>query len=445
MPDRESHAAAAGGGTVTRVSKPLSVMVPIPWSLSPRSAALRYFLAVLTVLLIAWPLYEAGDRISDDNEMLLYLGSGIFGALYLGRGPARLASLLCVFILHAARIHPGFQPGAQGLQYFISFAFFLLVTDQIARLADKGRMQAWQSQKREQAGQILHQFSRECSLLGQPAQLEALLAARLPQEPELAQGLREQCELAKERLLHQERQRQAEVLQATQKLQSALILSLSHDLQTPVSSIMGSIDTLRLSDHRLAPEDREALLQLASEQALRLKKLIQNILNLSKLEGGALSLNWSWISLNELLGGVADGLPGPSRQRVRLTCADESPELKGDFTLLSQVLANLLDNALKFSPADRSVSLAAWTEEGTACICVEDRGFGVVAADAERIFDKFYRGATPVSIPGSGLGLNICRGLVELHKGTITYEPGKGGGSRFIPRLPLHQRLHDAA
>lgn len=419
---------------------------PEPWSLSPVSSPLRYTLATLTVLLIGAPLYVAGDLVSDNNEMLLYLGSGIVGALYFGRGPARLASLLCLFVLHSASIHPGFRIVTRGFQYMISFAFFLLATDQIARFADQARREAWQARRRERAEEILRHFAEQCTAQESSEHLDDLLeeSARPYRQPDsLAQQvvrtMEEQCALAKERLQHRERLRQDEILRATQKLQTTLINSISHDLQTPLSTISGTVDTLRLSVDKLSGVDRQELLQLASEQISRLEKLVKNILNLSKMEAGGLRLSSGWVPIGELLQVVRSRFPKESAARIQLLLHEDFPEVQGDFTLLSQVFANLLDNALKFSQGP--VTVDGQLDGQTVCVSVRDDGVGVRPDEVELIFEKFYRGSTPMAVPGSGLGLNICRGVVELHHGQLRYQPESTGGSRFTVVLPLEVSL----
>ncbi|MBX3169237.1 MAG: DUF4118 domain-containing protein [Candidatus Eremiobacteraeota bacterium] len=422
------------------------LFAPIPWSLNKASSGQRYLLAALTVLMIGGPLYVAGDLVSDDNEMLFYLGSGMVGALYYGRGPARLASLLCLFVLHVAHIHPGFRVVTQGFQYFISFTFFMLATDQIARFADQARREAWQARRREKAEEILRHFAEQCTILETAPQLDELLkkSSELYHQPDslarqVVKTMEEQCALAKERLQHRERLRQDELLRATQKLQTTLINSISHDLQTPLSTIAGTVDTLRLSVDKLSRADRQELLQLASEQIMRLEKLVKNILNLSKMEAGGLSFTRAWVNIGELLSVVKGRFPKQAAARIQLLLPDDFPEVKGDFTLLSQVFANLIDNALKFSQG--AVQIDGCQRAGTVCVSVKDTGVGVQPDEVELIFEKFFRGTTPMAVPGSGLGLNICRGVVELHAGGLRYDPEPAGGSRFTVTLPLEVAL----
>lgn len=439
-------------------------MKSIPWSISPHSRGWRYALAVVGVGLVGLCLSKGGDFVSEDNEMLLYLGVLVFSALYLGRGPTLAATVTSLFILNVGHIHPGFRIGFHKFQYVISFAIFLVLSDQIARLADSVRREAWQSQE-------LYFFTQECAKLTSPqkvlellcqharrycglelfASLATLKGAPL-QTPRgiygwvtpvvkgnlLLDSLQAQTALALERIVQSERSRQASVLEATQKLQSTLINSISHDLQTPLSSIRGSVDTLKTCD--LPDQDRQVLLDLASGQIGRLQKLVQNILNLSKIEAGGLILCLRWISVEEMVAGVVEALPQAVQARVRWQVAEEIPEVQADFSLLSQLLSNLLDNALKFSQGPVEVKVTAL--QNKVCLCVSDQGCGVEPEEREKIFERFYRGRTPRQVPGTGLGLNICLGITELHRASLRVEALEPG-SRFVLEIPRKQEVVD--
>ena len=229
------------------------------------------------------------------------------------------------------------------------------------------------------------------------------------------------------------------MLEATQKLQSALINSLSHDLQTPLSSILGVFEALQSCGVKFSEEQSQRLAQLGQQQSERLLKLVRNLLNVGKLEGGALKLCLRPILLEDVVRSVLRGLPGSDAQRIRLACQGEEVEVEGDAVLLHQVVYNLLDNALKFSPPEQEVELRLWREEDQVMLEVLDRGFGIAEQDRSRIFERFFRGTTPRKVPGSGLGLNICKVLAELHHGELDYLPRTEGGSCFRLRLPGHR------
>ncbi|MBS2037465.1 DUF4118 domain-containing protein [bacterium] len=416
------------------------IKIACPWSLDPTTRLARYVLAVLTVLAIGAPLYALGSRISDDNEVLLYLGGGILGALYMGRGPARLASIVCLLVMHAANVNPGFRVSGQGIQYLISSAFFLVVTDQIARFADQARREAWSANRRERAEELLRLFGERGSELGTAEAIESLResfhAELEPGDPLsnfLGRRLNEQSDYLKQRLARSEQSKQEELLRAKQELQSTLLRSISHDLQTPLSAIAGTIETLERSREKLTLEQNGELLRLASDQATRLDKLIKNLLSLTRLEAGALQLTDSWVSLEELFATVRGRFPRQSAERIRVSLP-ALPEIQGDFNLLGQVFANLLDNALKYS--DGQVVVHAEVQEDSVSIRVLDEGVGVRSDDRPHIFERFYRGKTPLNVPGSGLGLNICKALVDLHRGQIEYQV-REPGSCFQVTLPI--------
>ncbi|MBN9420074.1 hypothetical protein ABS71_11615 [bacterium SCN 62-11] len=437
-------------------------MNSIPWSISPSTRGWRYAIAVSTVVLVGLFLAQGADLVSEDNEMLLYLGTLVFAALYLGRGPTRAATVTSLFILNVGHIHPGFRIGFHKFQYVISFGIFLVLSEQIARLADNVRREAWQSEE-------LYLFTQECARLTSPQKVLELLCQHARrycglelfaslaqikgaplQTPRgiygwvtpavqgnlLLDSLQAQTALALERIVQSERSRQASVLEATQKLQSTLINSISHDLQTPISSIRGSVDTLKTCE--LPDQDRQVLLDLASDQIARLQKLVQNILNLSKIEAGGLILCLRWISVEEMVAGVVEGFPAPARARIRWQVAEEIPEVQADFSLLSQLLSNLLDNALKFSQGPVAVEVSAGLN--SVRLSVSDQGFGVAPTEREKIFERFYRGQTPRHVPGTGLGLNICLGIAELHHATLRVEALEPG-SRFVLEMPRKQEV----
>lgn len=436
-------------------------MNSLPWSIAVESRPVRYALAVLLVLGTGLCLALAGEFVSEDNDMLLYLVVLVFSALYLGRGPTRAATVTSLFVLNVGQVHPGFRAGFSKFQYVLSFAIFLVVSDQIARLADNVRRQAWRAQQ-------LYFFTQECAKLSQPQAVIDLFREharrycgveltvqldegggtplRTPrgiygwvspavQGDLLFDSLQAQTALALERIAQGEISRQASILEATQKLQSTLINSISHDLQTPLSSIRGSVDTLKSCD--LPESDRQVLLELASDQIQRLQKLVVNILNLSKIEGGGLTLSLRWVSMEELIRGVVEALPHSAQARIQWWVDEDVPELQADFALMSQLLSNLFDNALKFSKGPVEVRVES---SPVLRLMVVDNGFGVDPSERTKIFDRFYRGQTLRYVPGSGLGLNICRSIAELHQGCIWVESVETGGSRFTVELPWKQQ-----
>jgi len=238
----------------------------------------------------------------------------------------------------------------------------------------------------------------------------------------------------RERRIHQ--QVQAEALSRSDDLKTALLRAVSHDLRSPLMAISTAAGGLRYAG--LDDEDRE-LLETITEQTGRMNRMIENLLDLSKLQAGAASTQADWIDLRELVEASADELarrmPGGPAIDVRFDA--DLPLVRGDAPQLQRVLVNLLENARKFSPPDQPVQVAVHRRGARVELSVSDRGPGVPPDEADRIFEPFYRSPERRNVPGSGLGLAIARGLAEANAGTLAVEQRDGGGSVFTLTLPV--------
>ena len=249
---------------------------------------------------------------------------------------------------------------------------------------------------------------------------------------------RNQAALAVERAGLAEQAHKADLLQATEKLQTALLNSISHDLRTPLVAITGALSALDEDKGALDELARRALIENARAEADRLNRLVGNLLHMTRIEAGALKLSTQPCDVDDVihssLEAVENRLNGP---RIQVRIEPGLPLVHLDFVLIVQVLVNLLDNAIKYSPPDQSIEIKAARDAEHLLITVEDRGPGIPLEDQERVFDKFYRVQHPGSITGTGLGLSICRGIVEAHGGRIHAESGPGGGARIVLALPI--------
>jgi two-component system sensor histidine kinase KdpD len=247
-----------------------------------------------------------------------------------------------------------------------------------------------------------------------------------------------QAALALERANLVEQARQAELLQATEKLQTALLNSISHDLRTPLVAITGALSALEEDDGSMDEMARRSLVENARAEADRLNRLVGNLLNMTRIEAGALKLACEPCDISDLIGSaleiVESRLVG---RRVEVSLSAYLPLVSLDFVLIVQVLVNLLDNAIKYSPVDQVIEVRACQADDDVQIEIADRGSGIPPEDLERVFDKFYRVQRPGSISGTGLGLSICKGIVEAHSGTIRAENRPGGGVRILIHLPI--------
>ena len=247
-----------------------------------------------------------------------------------------------------------------------------------------------------------------------------------------------QTGMALERIQLSRQAEQAQILQARENLERALLNSISHDLRTPLVSITGALDTLREKVHTLADESRMELLATAWEEAERLNRFVGNLLDMTRLEAGALRLNKELCDVQDLAGCALAALERRiGRRRVDIRLPPDLPLVRMDMVLMTQVLVNLLDNALKYSPPESGIEISARVEDGRLGIEVADRGPGIPKQDLKRVFDKFYRIPIPEGARGTGLGLSICKGIVEAHGGTIRAENQSGGGLRVIVTLPV--------
>lgn len=233
---------------------------------------------------------------------------------------------------------------------------------------------------------------------------------------------------------------EARVLAETERLRSALLASVSHDLRTPLVSIIGSATTLSESASKLSEGDRSQLLQTILDEGERLNRFVQNLLDMTRLGYGALQPNKEWSDLREIAGRATRRLRRElGKHKFTLDLPETLPAIHIDPVLIEQVLVNLLDNAAKYSGRDGAIGLSAAVEPGILVVRVVDDGPGIPVEAREAVFDVFYRvHSADEQTAGTGLGLSICRGIVEAHGGDIRVEDGPGNrGTAVAVRLPL--------
>ncbi|MGD9722729.1 MAG: DUF4118 domain-containing protein [Pirellulales bacterium] len=224
----------------------------------------------------------------------------------------------------------------------------------------------------------------------------------------------------------------------TERLRSSLLSAVSHDLRTPLSVIIGGASTLLENGEPLTPDVRRELLESIHSEAIHLNRLVANLLDMTRLEAGALEVHKELQAVEEVIGAALGRISRELTQHQVVThLQPDLPFVPMDDLLMEQVLVNLLENAAKYSPPDSTIELRAVEAEGFLQIEVADRGAGLPPQDLQRVFEKFYRVGESGRRPGAGLGLAICRGIVELHGGTLVAENRPGGGSVFRLRLPL--------
>jgi two-component system sensor histidine kinase KdpD len=228
----------------------------------------------------------------------------------------------------------------------------------------------------------------------------------------------------------------ARIQMQTEQMRSSLLSAVSHDLRTPLASITGAASTLRSQGEKLLPETRQELLDSIAEEAERLGRLVSNLLDMTRLESGV-ELRRDLYPLEEIVGAALQRMERQlSQRRVTTHLPDSLPLVSADDVLLGQLLVNLLENATKYTPEGTPIEVSAESSSDAITLEVRDRGPGFAPHEEQRIFEKFYRGRSDRA-RGAGLGLAICRAIVEAHRGTIEAFNRSGGGAVFRIRLPL--------
>jgi len=273
----------------------------------------------------------------------------------------------------------------------------------------------------------------------------ALLSA---DQRRLLEALCDQAALAIERIHLAHDVDRARLAAETDRLRSALLTSISHDLRTPLASILGSATSLKTQPEALDENAKREMIATIQEEAERLNRFIGNLLDMTRLESGAVVPRGSMADLSEIIGSALERAARILELHpVQVRLPPDLPMLNLDVVLFEQVLFNLLDNAGKYTPAGSLIRLQAQQEGGIVRLQIIDEGEGIPAADLDRIFDKFYRiHAADRRRAGTGLGLAICRGFVEAMGGSITAgNRADGPGAVFTLILPVPGQIRPAA
>jgi len=494
---------------------PLRLHSPLP----------RYLWSLLLVVGATGLGFLIGGRLEPTNLVMVYLLVVVIAAVYLGRGPAILASFLGVLAFDFFFVLPYFTFVVSDTQYIITFIALFLVGIVISQLTARAREQADAAQQREVETAELYDLSRDLAAAaeldvilrfliqhveqtfereivvilpeanrlvphaasigldlndeemavadwvyrhGEPAgrHTNTLPAAKLrylplktargvvgvlgvgkpgtverdltPAQRRLMEAFANQAAQAIDRVRLAEEARQIKLLQAAEKLQNALLNSISHDLRTPLVSITGALTSLDEQSDSLNEENRKSLIVTAREEADRLNRLVGNLLSMTRIESGAIKLNRELGDIQDVIGTALEQLGKRIANRnVQVNVPIDFPLVPIDFTLVVQVLVNVLENAVKYSPEYCAIEVSTELEDDKARIEIADRGEGIPPDDLTRVFDKFYRVQRPESVSGTGLGLAISKGIVEAHGGQIYAHTRDGGGTVITVELPL--------
>jgi len=268
-----------------------------------------------------------------------------------------------------------------------------------------------------------------------PSDIHRLLS---PDAFRLLHAFMNHAALALERGRLAEQAERARLLSETERLRSGLLSSVSHDLRTPLAVITGVASTLLDADGALPPAERREMLKTVADEANRLNRLVGNLLAMTRLESGTLRVKRNWVPIEEIIGSALHRIePLAGDREIRVDVAPDVPLVGVDEVLVEQVLFNLVENALKHAPTGGAIDIRARRTSNDVELSVADRGPGLRDGAEEQIFEKFYRGEDSRATGGAGLGLAICRGIVEAHGGSIRAANRPGGGAMFTFALPL--------
>jgi two-component system sensor histidine kinase KdpD len=262
------------------------------------------------------------------------------------------------------------------------------------------------------------------------------------EESRLIQATAEQVGRAIERDRLRREATEAEVLRKTEDVRQAVLAAVSHDLRTPLASIRASAESLAQRDVAWSPDERRSFLGVILQEATHLTRLVENLLGLGRIEAGRLLPDRSWYPVDQLIEDVVARVePLLVRHSVAVDVPDLLPPAPIDYVQIGEVLQNLIENAVKYTPPGATISIAARNEGEHVLVSVADDGPGIPPQALPHVFEKFFRvrGGDRSRTRGSGLGLALARGFVEAHGGTIGVQsppPGAAHGTRFWFTLP---------
>ncbi len=259
-----------------------------------------------------------------------------------------------------------------------------------------------------------------------------------PDQVQLLEALASQASAALDRIRLVAQSQHARLETERERLRNSLLSSVSHDLRTPLASITGAASSLLDPQGRIDDRGRRDLLETIHEEAFRLNRLVSNLLDMTRLESGAMRVAKDWLPIEEVIGSALARLEAPLAGRaVETNVPADLPLAPCDGLLIEQVLVNLLENAIKYTPNGSAITVTAAATSQELIVEVTDRGPGVPEGDLTRVFEKFQGIETRGRSGGVGLGLTICRGIVTAHGGKIGVTNRQGGGATFWFTLPL--------
>ena len=372
-----------------------------------------YIGAVVGTTLITVGLAPFQQQVNATTVALAFLLVVLFVALFWGSRPALLASILGVFCFNFFFLPPLHTLSVAHAENWIALIVFFTTALAVGQLSARARQRAEEAETGKRQIESLYK------------QLQAAF----------------------------ERASEAEAAKRSERLKSALLDAVTHDLRTPLTSIKASITTLIDEAHGptdddppivLDEESRREMLEVIDQESDRLNRFISDLIELARIEAGELQLRRRWGAVDEIISTALTRAKSlVANHQVQINSATELPVVRVDANAVSEVIYTLVDNAAKYSPPGSTIRIDARRgQEGMVVMAVEDEGSGIPLEMRERVFDKFFRATRNGDISthqpsGTGMGLAIAKGIVEAHEGKIWIENRNGKGTRVVFTLPI--------
>jgi two-component system, OmpR family, sensor histidine kinase KdpD len=444
----------------------------------------RYFLAALLASAATLVLWLLRDELTQANFSLVYLLVVLVNAVYQGTGPSLFAALICFLSFNFFLVKPLYTFLVSDPRDFLDLSIFLAAATLTGQLASDARKQTRSAQQRAYELNILYELAsafnqltdtnsvystlkrvlhehldiRQSDILPYTAEtlastdktiLYLLLRAGetiygilrvtfdKPPSPSLLRLVTTcalQASMALQRIDLAQRAHQSKTFEEADRLKTALLHAVSHDLRTPITIIKTSASNLLNFHDTLAESDRIEMTKTIENETDQLNKMVGNLLDISRLQAGALQINLEWNSLEEVAGDVAArSWQVTHEERVAIHFPNEMPLVRFDYGLILQAISNLVENSLRYEPAGSPVEICGSIHTGEVRVAIANHGPNIPPEERDVIMEPFYHGEGG----NIGLGLAIAKGIVEAHRGRLWIEDTPGGGATFVFSLPV--------
>ncbi len=448
-----------------------------------------YVFSCLAVALVTTCALPLRATLTLANFTLIYLLLVLVIAVRSGTGPAFVTTFVSFMCINFFLVPPFYSLRVADPREVLDLFVFLIVAGIAGRLASRARKQAQVAQQRADEQEILYRLTRSFNQLTAKEGIYAALTTMLrhdlaanqaqvmpyttdmpaadvsvhylllrageqiygtvrvafdmplsQSQEELLNTCVSQAAMALQRIDLTERASKSQQFEEADKLKTAILHAVSHDLRTPITIIKTSASNLRHFHNQLSPQDEVEIAETIEHETDQLDKLVGNLLDMSRLKAGALSINRHPNALEEIAGDVAARVWQLTRQeRIKIHFPDDMPLVNFDYGLVLQAVTNLVDNSLRYEPAHRQIEIRGEVQPPEARLMVVNHGENIPDEIKEQVMEPFYRGRDGQI----GLGLPIAKGIIEAHQGRLWVEDTPDGGATFIMALPLDESKND--